>query len=344
MTADLYFIIPSNLKEEIIASQIIPLSLHSNYETDKKHVLAPNHSQIYTKNTSYYNILFFTLILKKLHGIFYCRSIFDFLAVFSYKKMIRSRDIRIIYDFRGLISEESFIRNKSNFRKYFLQSIERFVYKNADEVHCVSKKFKNFLIERYGFREIVVIPCCSPKYSGRKVEKPIHEVKFVYVGSMAKWQNFSGVVDYYKKVENRYVTTSLRVITRERDEAQTILKSRAVKNYELLTLPHDQVIENISDCHFGFILREISMINLVSSPIKFLEYLQAGVAPVISSGIGDYSELVAKERIGIVVPDFANPDLKIEKFNFSQRSSRIEEIALEYTWPEFFKKNMFTML
>ena len=50
--------------------------------------------------------------------------------------------------------------------------------------------------------------------------------------------------------------------------------------------------------------------NAVSSPIKFGEYLAAGVPVLISHGVGDTEDIVKKHNVGIVVEGLTEPSLQ----------------------------------
>ena len=53
-------------------------------------------------------------------------------------------------------------------------------------------------------------------------------------------------------------------------------------------------------CDYGLIIRDESITNQVSSPVKFAEYLYAGLKIIISSNIGDYSKFVLDNDCGFL--------------------------------------------
>jgi len=55
---------------------------------------------------------------------------------------------------------------------------------------------------------------------------------------------------------------------------------------------------NMAD--YAFLLREDEPINNQASPTKFAEYALTGLRIIISENVGDYTEYVKKENIGIV--------------------------------------------
>jgi glycosyltransferase involved in cell wall biosynthesis len=50
--------------------------------------------------------------------------------------------------------------------------------------------------------------------------------------------------------------------------------------------------------------------KLASSPTKIPEYLAAGLPVVANSGIGDMDALIATEKVGVTIADFADESLR----------------------------------
>jgi glycosyltransferase involved in cell wall biosynthesis len=58
----------------------------------------------------------------------------------------------------------------------------------------------------------------------------------------------------------------------------------------------------LQEAHAGLLLRREDPVNQVASPTKFGEYLAAGLPVLLTEGIGDFSALVEKEGLGMIVP------------------------------------------
>ncbi len=55
---------------------------------------------------------------------------------------------------------------------------------------------------------------------------------------------------------------------------------------------HAELKEIYTECHYGFILREDSIVNQVACPTKLVEYLAMGVVPIVdSNNIGDFKTM-----------------------------------------------------
>ncbi len=54
---------------------------------------------------------------------------------------------------------------------------------------------------------------------------------------------------------------------------------------------------------FGVILRKQDIVSRVSSPIKFAEYLSAGLPVILREGIGDTEQIIKKYNVGVIIKD-----------------------------------------
>jgi glycosyltransferase involved in cell wall biosynthesis len=68
-----------------------------------------------------------------------------------------------------------------------------------------------------------------------------------------------------------------------------------------MNVPHGEVPDHLAAADLGLLLRAKSIASVVSSPIKFGEYLASGLPAVLNTGIGDCSELAAREGVGVAL-------------------------------------------
>ncbi|MCK4662711.1 MAG: glycosyltransferase [Bacteroidales bacterium] len=299
-----FFIAPFRLKEGVIRSQLLNLTNQLNQYNNDNYILI-NANEKYRLEDKYTNIIYYSNLKDELRKnkndlkFIYTRSIFDFLKVFFAKK-INNYKYKIIFDFRGLAYAESFLRNNSKIRSFILLIIEKFAYRKADIIHCVSNSFQEYLVEKFGNRNIKVIPCSVTK-NHRKNNKNNSLIKFLYLGGISKWQNYEKTLILYKKIEFELKNCSLTIISNDIEQARKIIINYDIKNFEIKSLKHEEVINELPNYDYGFLLRDNILLNNVSSPIKFIEYISQGVIPIVSKGVGDYSTLVENEKIGIIV-------------------------------------------
>lgn len=254
----------------------------------------------------------------------YIRSVLDFLRF----KLIYRIKGKTIYDFRGLISEESYLKNKSKMRRLVLQLLEYFAYKKADKVWTVSNNLKMFLKSKYYNKPIEVYPCKIDR--DRVVRKRLKSstlVNFIYVGSMSEWQCFDRVCKEYSRIASP--TTALTVLTADLTKAVKILSFYKI-NAEVKTCTRDEVLHYLDSADFGFVLRDNNIVNTTASPIKTVEYASRGVIPIMTSSVGDYSAELADMALNVdinVIDKISLQNIKNQKTLDS-----LYEWALRYTW------------
>lgn len=201
----------------------------------------------------------------------------------------------IVYWMQGIDAEESYMKNGSIIRKAILEYMTRFAMSKAKVIFYVSKAMQDYVETKYKINtgdKSFVMPCFNVSLEDGLVfdENKYNKNVFAYVGSLSKWQCFSETIDFYCKIEEQYSNTELRVFTFSRDEAESILIEKKVKNYSVSTVPPAKMSEALKEVKFGFVLREDNPVNNVATPTKISSYLSAGVIPIFSSCITDFYE------------------------------------------------------
>lgn len=333
------FIIPKGLSTGVINSQMLEIVSNLNMNGEKENFIIVHESDIdkISNPDDIYNSLFLYLFKQTDISNLYVRSLFDFLKAYFLKKTFLKK-YKIIYDFRGIINEESYLRNKSKRRKQILFFIEKFIYNKADKIHTVSNRLKHYLEKNFGYRQINVIPCAISNTILKKARKKKY-IDFVYLGSVSVWQKFEETIKLYSDIEKRLENTKLTIITLEKDKAKEILKKYNLLNYEVKSLSHQEVLKELSNYDFGFLLRDNNIVNNTASPIKFLEYIANGVIPIMTEGIGDYSSIVQKNKIGIVLDQKFTLDVEkiSDMLNDKKIYFRLEEVSSLYLWRNVLK-------
>ena len=175
--------------------------------------------------------------------------------------------------------------------------------------------------ERYGYSgdAHVVVPCTL----GKSVAAALHTshftphtshltphtshlaagtVRLVYSGSTAGWQSF----DLLKRLLTHALDTqpALHVLfLSKRDANNSALESAYPGRVEVKWLDHAQVAQALATCDYGLMVRERTITNQVASPTKFAEYLSNGLKVISNSGLGDFSELIRSEGLGVVLEE-----------------------------------------
>ncbi len=165
--------------------------------------------------------------------------------------------------------------------------------------------------ERYGYASDahVVVPCTLgsqiPNAASGSVDplgRPAHgsDVRLVYSGSTAGWQSFELLEKLLVQVLDDQPNVSVLFLSK-RDAHNAVLEQRYPGRVEVKWLDHSQVQGALNGCDYGIMVREDTITNRVASPTKFAEYLSSGLRIITNDGLGDFSELVRNEALGLVL-------------------------------------------
>ena len=230
-------------------------------------------------------------------------------------KVFFSSQLKLIYDNRGVfIVEEIYKKHwKENSLKVKLfKYLEKLVIKNSDAIVVVSHSFKDYLIASN--KDINISEKIFVISNGTVVNKFSEEnnllynntnkkITAVYSGSFADWQKSNTLIKVLKELIEMNI--GIKILTYAKNEFFQFLKE---KNLDLSKISiefvnSDRVHSELKKCSFGILVRENNLINNVSSPLKFAEYLNAGLPVLISKGIGDTERLVKEKKVGVVIND-----------------------------------------
>lgn len=341
------YVIDKSLHDNIIYSQLcIPLKVaKNNNEIDDEVLLLPakfkEKYQVEDLNIHFYSrkIDKYKFLIKYRNKIksIYSRSLLEIYTIF-FIKIINLKKWHIRYDMRGLLSHESYLRNNSTLKKTLLFFLELMSLRLVNSVSTVSYKFKDYIVKNYYYsKNVIVTPCCTlNNYYVEKRNK--RDLNFVYVGSIAKWQKFEESIRLFKIISQQIPNAKLNIVTEHVNEANKILNKLHV-TASVRTLKNFEVSDFLKTQDFGFLLRDDVLLNNLASPVKFLEYISNGVIPIVSKGIGDYSELVLSQNLGIILNE--DIDQLINQIKSLSTDSalqlRLYEVSSRYLWAKYYK-------
>ncbi|MGD8778207.1 MAG: glycosyltransferase [Ignavibacteria bacterium] len=343
MKTSVLFFSDSSLRNPIIHSQGLPFFNHLSTDTYKKIFLSIEWNEnIYhneqeiarIKNTfsngiiyytvtsifpkifqnSFFRIIFgcfklMTLIIKYNVKIIHTRSYYPALITLI-SKILLIRNIKIVYDPRGLFVEERFflknIKKKSVSHKIY-EEVEKQFYKKSDIVVLVSNKFKHYILNKYPNKfslssKIVVINNKTQINKLSNIDNKSKFVKGVYVGSAAPWQNVDELFSLISVSKENNYPIKFDLITYQKEIFRSKLST--IDNTDLITInsyPSDEVAPELRKYNFGILIRKESLASEVSSPLKLGEYLASGLPVLAWPGIGDSEEIIKKYNIGVIV-------------------------------------------
>lgn len=220
-------------------------------------------------------------------------------SLFTFIKLYLLGYRNFIYWFQGVSPEENYVllHSKLRFRIYSL--IEKIALKNIRYkigissylFHHFEKKY-NIVIDR---DTTFIMPCFNAGINKDHFFIPgkYKNNTFCYAGSMRAWQGFDNILDYYSKIEQLHPDVSFRIYTSDIGIAKEKVLKSGIRNYSIGCVPIEEVDNVLSECKFGFLLREDTIINNVATPTKLGSYLGNGLIPIFSSAIHAYRDLAA---------------------------------------------------
>jgi glycosyltransferase involved in cell wall biosynthesis len=210
---------------------------------------------------------------------------------------------------------------KHRMRTAFWRRVEFFVLRNADSIVCVSTAHAQEIRDRLGSdRQTYIVPCFASEDAfdcDRFVKEDLRstlgvspdEVVFVYSGIVpARYDEYNPIY-LFSHLED--LSGRRLIVLAAFSEVSSLVDGQVPSSIRdkvtVVSVPRHEVPMYLCACDIGILLRKSSIVNRVASPTKFAEYLLCGLPVVITENVGDASDLVRRERIGIVVPESHTP-------------------------------------
>ncbi|MEK6322358.1 MAG: hypothetical protein AABN33_11815 [Acidobacteriota bacterium] len=197
--------------------------------------------------------------------------------------------------------------------------MDQLAVNSADAVVAVSEPLARKLQQAMGGEQklVAVIPCCveRPLFScsarqgmRRTLGLSDDELLFVHTSTEERWEAFDQVLDFFRAAYLRqrsrmlFLTTlDPSVVTASLSTNDPLLKALIIRKAR-----PDEVSEYLSAADVGLLLRRPHETFRVANPIKFAEFLGAGLALVVSQNIGTTNQIVEAQKLGVIVPEYSN--------------------------------------
>ncbi len=253
--------------------------------------------------------------------IIHCRAqVCGYLGVMA-KKALPKAQIKVITDVRGAAIEEMAYEAKKPLAKALLplriaqlRSVEKTSVTGADAIFAVSFPLMDYLAQKYPLPPVrKVIPTCANVAlfsSGAKYRDEMRKAlglngrfTVVYSGSLASWHLPDRIAGVFMDVKKVRPDSVFLVVTKDTTTAEKALKNAGLgeKDFIIRSSQYTEVPKYLSAADLALLVRDRSIVNAVACPTKFAEYLSAGLAVAVSSGIGDTEKIVRERRLGIII-------------------------------------------
>ncbi|HEX8844383.1 MAG TPA: glycosyltransferase [Pyrinomonadaceae bacterium] len=220
---------------------------------------------------------------------------------------------RLVFDIRGLMAEEYadagiWAENSAPFRA--IKRIERAGIKRADQIVVLTRAFRDWLVERRlkSAERIEVIPCCVDFSLFESVENNDEGARFevIYAGSVTGLYLLEEMGRFFLELRKRRPDAFFRILTVSSPTAAAhVLEGIGLDSEDFwigAVAPAD-VPKFLGRARLGLSFRKQTFSQIAASPTKIPEYLAAGLTVVCNAGIGDTDDVVAGQRVGVVLRD-----------------------------------------
>jgi len=227
-----------------------------------------------------------------------------------------------------------------------VKRLERAGLRRADQIVVLTRRMRDWLVaERtVGGESVTVIPCCVDfsRYGGRDESATDEEeaasdadeeaggmrsdetegggrfceteggrFEVVYAGSVTGLYMLEEMGRFFACLRAREPRALLRVLTTSSyEEAAAVLRRAGLnsKDFRIGGVPAAEVPCYLKRARLGLSFRKPTFSQIAASPTKIAEYLAAGLPVVSNAGIGDTDELLAGERVGVLVREFTREE------------------------------------
>lgn len=227
------------------------------------------------------------------------------------------RRLPYVYDVRGALSDENAAYGSGAVKRRIYAAIERWALARAERLTAVSHRLARSVSAAHGGREVTVIPCCitlrdaaTPASEAAAARRALgfapEHVVLVYSGGLSPYQQIPAMLRLWRRLGSE---PDVRFLLLTNDDPQKMPEFVGdVRDFgpalKRLSLPRNDVLRALAAADVGFMLRDSRELNRSASPVKFAEYVGAGLVVVASPATGDISDLIQSAGIGALVdPD-----------------------------------------
>lgn len=207
------------------------------------------------------------------------------------------------------------------------------VIDRSDMVCTVSAPLRQYIIDHVNAQEdTVLIPCCvtntvpdTHREATRQQLNLGNKTAILYLGGTQKYQHLEDlVIPFIKSATDQSDDVVGVFLTQNKEKMLALIHKFGVneERIRLISAPQAQVSTYLTAMDMGLLLRAPTALNNFSQPVKFGEYLSAGLPVILEAGTGNIAEMLDKYGMGYVVTLTG----KTEKAAFDQ------EVGMALKW------------
>ncbi len=258
---------------------------------------------------------------------FHCRGEMFFEWPYMVKK--KSPGDAIVLDVRGFFPLERFINDHHILTTDDMTNAQKAMYfkdlgrlqhavDNSEVVATVSEPLRQYLIEHVkAGQDTTVVPCCVKNTVADTRREKIRQLldvenrtAILYLGGVHPNQYLEELgIPFMQSALTQSNNNVAVFITQNKDRLMPLLTKFALDmdRVRVLSVPQNEVADYLTGMDLGLLLRAPSKQNNFSQPVKFGEYLSAGVPVVLEEGTGNMADMLNQYGIGKVVRLWERP-------------------------------------
>ena len=222
-----------------------------------------------------------------------CYNACTILPLYLFKK-------RIITDMHGVVPEEELLKGNI-WRSRVLGIVEKVVLRRSAAVVFVTEAMKGHFQAKYQLSAekqhftIPILPSGTCNSSTARRQDDL----VIYAGGLQTWQRVDRMLEVAEMMSGQY---RFLFLTGSPELLKAKLHNIGTHDIKVDSVPNAAIAEFYGRASYGFLLRDNSIINRVACPTKLVEYMRAGVIPIVEQPlIGDFEALGYRY---ILVKDF----------------------------------------
>lgn len=212
---------------------------------------------------------------------------------------------RVCFDARGAYTAEfgEYSVGGASLSSDEVKNVEADAIRSSDCAIAVSEALTEYWRRDFNYKDKkhVVIPCTLAKrVAVAHRDRSGGAKKIVFSGGNGKWQSLELISEILLPYFKSDPQVELLMLVNELPEKFPIAEAfpdRVTQKW----VNESDVSTLLAQCDYGWMVRADSVTNQVASPVKFAEYLAAGLSVLISPKLGDFSEFVASKKCGLIV-------------------------------------------
>jgi glycosyltransferase involved in cell wall biosynthesis len=264
--------------------------------------------------------------------------------------------VRFVYDARGATGDETAVSGTHRLKRTVYLRLEAWGIRSAAHVTAVSRYLADAVSAEHGRSPVRVIPSCvnvsaltvAPATVAsvrQKLGYSPNERVFVYSGGLSHYQQVPAMLALWRRF---LLEPDVRFLLLTNDDPHARVTVGDLSDFgnklTRLSVPRGEIPAILAAGNLGFVMRDARVLNRAASPVKFAEYLAAGLAVVASPGTGDSSDLVARLGIGVLVDPQQLDEGEVHVRNLLLRARKDpaglaahcrEAAALHYDWKAY---------